>query len=51
MDYREAGSHTRGVYPTQDTSRIGTAKVEQEEEADTSCSCKKYLTIHYLSAQ
>ena len=25
----------RGVYPTQDTSRMGTARVKQEEEADT----------------
>ena len=30
----ERGSHARGVYPTQDTSRMGTAKVKQEEEAD-----------------
>ena len=36
MDYnRERGSHVRGVYPTQYTSRMGTARVEQEEEADT----------------
>ena len=27
--------HARGVYPTQDTSRKGTARVKQEEEADT----------------
>ena len=35
MDCRERGSHARGVYPTQYTSRMGTARVKQEEEADT----------------
>ena len=35
MNCRERGSHARGVYPTQDTSRMGTAKVKQGEEADT----------------
>ena len=37
MECRERGSHGRGVYPTrtQDTSRMGTARVKQEEEADT----------------
>ena len=35
MDYRERGSHARGVYPTQYTSRMGAARVMQEEEADT----------------
>ena len=35
MDYRDRGFHARGVYPTQDSSRIGTATMEQEEEADT----------------
>ena len=35
MDYRERGFHARGVYPTQYTSRMGTARVKQEEEADT----------------
>ena len=34
MDHRERGSHTRGVYPTQYTSRTGTARMKQEEEAD-----------------
>ena len=28
-------SHARGVYYTQDTSRMGTARVKQEEETDT----------------
>ena len=32
---RERGSHARGVYPTQDTSRIGTARVKQVVGADT----------------
>ena len=35
MDYRERGSHPRGLYPTQNTSRMGTARVKQEKEADT----------------
>ena len=35
MDYRERGSHARGVYPTQYTSRMGAARVKQEEETDT----------------
>ena len=35
MDYRERGSQARGVYLTQDTSRIETARVKEEEEADT----------------
>ena len=30
MSYRERGYHARGVYPTQDTSRMGTARVKQE---------------------
>ena len=28
------GPYTRGVYPTQYTSRMGTVRVKQEEEAD-----------------
>ena len=35
MECRERESHARGVYPTQDTSHIGTARVKQEEETDT----------------
>ena len=34
MDCRERGSNARGVYPTQYTSRMETAKVEEEEGAD-----------------
>ena len=34
-DCRDRGSQARGVYPTQDTSRMRTARVKQEEEADT----------------
>ena len=34
IDYRERGSHARGVFSTQDTSRMGTVRVKQEE-ADT----------------
>ena len=32
---RNRESHARGVYPTQDTSRMGTVKVKQNEDADT----------------
>ena len=35
MDLREIGSHVRGKYPTQYTSRMKTARVRREEEADT----------------
>ena len=35
MDCRERGSHAQSVYPTQDTWGMETAKVKQEEEADT----------------
>ena len=35
MDYREQGSHARGVYPTQYTLRMETARVKQEEEINT----------------
>ena len=41
MDYWERGSHARGVDLTQDTSRIGTARVKQEEETDTRIIVKK----------
>ena len=34
MDNKERESHARGAYPTQDASRMGTAWVKQEEEAD-----------------
>ena len=34
IDYRERGFHARGLYPTQDTSSMGTARVKQEEEVD-----------------
>ena len=33
--YRERGFHARDVLPTQDTSRMRTARVKKEEEADT----------------
>ena len=35
IDFREQGSHERGVYPTQYTSSMGTASVKQEVGADT----------------
>ena len=31
----DGGFHARGMYPTQDLSRMGTVKMKQEEEADT----------------
>ena len=34
MYYRERGSHSRGVYATQDTLRMGTTRVEQKIEAN-----------------
>ena len=34
MDNRERESHARGVYPTQDTARLETARIKQEEETD-----------------
>ena len=33
-DFKEWGSHARVGHPTQDTSRIKTARVKQEEEVD-----------------
>ena len=33
MECRERESHALGVYTTQDTSRMQTASVKQEEEA------------------
>ena len=35
MNYRERGSHGRGVYLTQYTTRMGTARVKQEVGAGT----------------
>ena len=39
VDCRERGFHARGVYHTKYISRMGTAGLKQEEEADTG---KKY---------
>ena len=41
MNCRERGSHARGVYPTQYTSRMGTERVKYELEADTSIIAKE----------
>ena len=41
MDCKERGSHARGVYPTQYTSRMETAWVKKEEGADTRIIVKK----------
>ena len=35
MNYRERGSHARGVYLTQDTPHMATASMKKEEETDT----------------
>ena len=35
MDYRERRSNARGVHPTQDTSRMGTVMVKQNEKEET----------------
>ena len=35
MDYRERGSNARGVHPTQNISRMGTAAAKKEEDADS----------------
>ena len=35
MNCRERGSHARGAYPTQYSSRMETARVKKEEGADT----------------
>ena len=45
MDYRDRGSHAQGVYPTQDTSHMGTARVKQEKEADTIIIVKEEYEI------
>ena len=42
IDYRERRSHARDMHPTQNTSRMGTAREKQEEEADTKIILKKY---------
>ena len=40
MDYYERVSHARSVYPTQDTWRMGTARVKQEQEVFI---CSEYM--------
>ena len=42
MVYRERGSHARGVYPTQYTSRMRTASVKYEEEVNTGIIGEKH---------
>ena len=44
MNCGERRSHARSVYPTQYTSRMGTAKVKQEVGADTKIIVKEYRT-------
>ena len=42
--YRERRSHARGVYSTQETCGMGTARVKQEKEADARKIVKKEET-------
>ena len=46
MDYREQEFHARGVHPTHYTLRMGTARVKQEEGADTKVIGKR--VVKYL---
>ena len=46
MGCREPRSHERGVYPTQDTSRMGTARVNQDEEVDNRIIVYKRVEIN-----
>ena len=45
MDCRERRSHARGMYLTQYTSRMVTARVKEEEGADTRIIVKEYYEI------
>ena len=45
MDSRERGSHERGVYPTQYTSRMETARVKEAVRADTRVRVKEKYEI------
>ena len=38
MDYTERSYHSRDVYPTRNTLRMGTVRVKQEEEKDNNNS-------------
>ena len=44
-NYRERISHARGVYPTQDNSRMRTARLKQKEESDTRIIAKKIRNL------
>ena len=41
IDHRERRSQARVVYPQRDTSRMGTARVKQKEEANTRIMLKE----------
>ena len=41
MDHKERRSHARSVYPTQDTSSMGSARVMLEEESDAGIIAKE----------
>ena len=48
MDCRERGSHAQGVYPKQGTSRMRTAGVKLEEEADIRGLKQSLVTLKTL---
>ena len=43
MNCRERGSHARGVYPTQDTSRMRIARVKQKVRSGLQNNCKRVV--------
>ena len=45
IDCRERGSHARSAFLAQDTSRMRTARVKEEEEADTRIIVKEEYKI------
>ena len=47
MDCRERGSHARGVYPTQYTSRMGIARMKEKEGADTRIMVMEMVILIY----
>ena len=41
MNGKEPRFHARGVYPAQNTSSMGTARLKQEEKADNKIGAKE----------
>lgn len=50
MDYRELGSHSRGVQPTLDTSRMEISREKQKEEADKKSGNKRIINLKVRKA-